>query len=133
VAVKNVPPVRVIPDRITISGSNHERSAPDGGSLYDADGPFIYMGDPEDEFQWLSEEDLRTATDEELVEQVMTLQRHVHTLQNDLDELRGLAYLLLDLEAGLVEEFHPELHALLEDLESEDHPEEEIDFDTELE
>lgn len=90
------------------------------------------MGDPEDGFEWISEEDLRTATDEELVEQVVTLQRHVHTLQNDLDELRGLAYLLLDLQAGLVEEFHPELHALLEDIDAETHSEGMIDFDTDL-
>lgn len=91
------------------------------------------MEDPEDEFEWISEEDLRAATDEELVEQVMTLQKHVHTLQNDLDELRELVYLLLDLQTGLVEEFHPELHALLEELETEGASGDVIDFDTEPE
>jgi hypothetical protein len=91
------------------------------------------MGDTDDEFEWISEEDLRAATDDELVEQVMTLQRHVHTLQNDLDELHSLAYLLLDLQVGLVEEFHPELHALLEELETENPPEEAINLEADPE
>jgi hypothetical protein len=33
------------------------------------DGPSIYIGDPENEFQWLSEEDLRMAKVKELVEE----------------------------------------------------------------
>lgn len=78
------------------------------------------MGESEDEFIWVSKDELRDATDEELIEEIIELQQHVHTLQNDVDELEELVYLLLDIQAGIGEKFHPELFARLETLGEDD-------------
>lgn len=70
------------------------------------------MGDADDSgFIWLSEDDLRSATDEELVEEILALQRHVRSLEDDVEDLEELVYLLLDIQVGIGEEFHPNLYA----------------------
>lgn len=89
------------------------------------------MEDREDEFNWVSEEDLRTASNDKLIERVMTLQQQVYAVENDLEELKELVYLLLDLETGLVEEFHPELRTLLERIEESDSSIEDVDLELE--
>lgn len=89
------------------------------------------MEDREDEFNWVSEEDLRTASNDKLIERVMTLQQQVYAVENDLEELKELVYLLLDLETGLVEEFHPELQTLLERIEESDSSVEDVDLELE--
>lgn len=70
--------------------------------------------DETDEFDWVERAELETATDDELIDQVMTLQQHVSTLQSDLDDLRELVYLLMDLQAGFPPNSHPGLAELLD-------------------
>jgi hypothetical protein len=91
------------------------------------------MGDSADEFEWVGEREIQTATNSELIERIEALQSQVHTLQNDLGGLRRTVHLVLDLQAGIAEEFHPELQALLEEHETESYADETINFETELE
>jgi hypothetical protein len=72
------------------------------------------MGDSEDGFIWTSKEELQNATEDELIEEVIGLQQHVRGLENELSELEELVYLVLDIQAGIGDEFHPELYAHLE-------------------
>jgi hypothetical protein len=91
------------------------------------------MGDSEDGFIWTSKDELRDATDDELIEKVIGLQQHVRALESEISELEELVYLVLDIQAGIGEEFHPELYAHIETFGEDDNPTEKAELESESE
>lgn len=69
----------------------------------------------EDDFEWVDKSTLEAATSDELIDHILALQAHVKDLDHELQGLQKMVFLLLDLQAGVATETHPELVALIEE------------------